>query len=71
MDAQDTTGPPFAQTDAIAKKIAGLRDELRATVSQVDDLQAKALLETGAEVLGGLRQAFIDYAEGTEEAWQR
>lgn len=70
MDAQSTT-EPFAQTDAAAAKIAGLRDELRATIGQVDDVQAKAMLETAAEVLGGLRQAFVDYGEGTEEAWQR
>ncbi|MGI8576433.1 MAG: hypothetical protein ACR2KG_00615 [Nocardioidaceae bacterium] len=70
MDNLETTGR-FAPTDAVAVKLAGLRDELRATIGQVDDLQAKAMLETGAEVLGGLRQAFVDYAAGTEEAWQR
>ena len=61
----------FAHTDAVATKLGGLRDELRSVISQVDDVQAKAMLETGAEVLGGLRQAFVDYAEGSEEAWQR
>jgi len=65
------TGGQFVRTDAVATKLAALRDELRATISQVDDLQAKAMLETGAEVLGGLRQAFLDYSEGCEEAWQR
>lgn len=29
------------------------------------------MLETGAEVLNGLRQAFVDYADHTEQAWQR
>lgn len=69
MNAQTTE--PYAQTNSAAVKIARLRDELRATIGQVDDVQAKAMLETAAEVLGGLRQAFVDYAEGTEEAWQR
>lgn len=68
---QPETGGQFVRTDAVATKLAALRDELRATISQVDDLQAKAMLETGAEVLGGLRQAFLDYSEGSEEAWQR
>lgn len=68
---QTETGGQFARTDALAAKLAALRDEMRATVSEVDDLQGKAMLETGAEVLGGLRQAFVDYAEGSEEAWQR
>lgn len=61
----------FAQTDAIAVKLGELRDQLRSTVSHVEDRQAKAMLETGAEVLSGLRQAFVDYHEGAEEAWQR
>lgn len=57
--------------ESAATKLGGLRDELRATVADVDEVQAKAVLETAAEVLGGLRQAFVDYAEGSEEAWQR
>jgi len=68
----NTTGTTdFARTDLVAAKLGGLRDELRCMVGQVEDLQARAMLETGAEVLGGLRQAFVDYAEGSEEAWQR
>jgi hypothetical protein len=59
------------QTDGIAVKLAGLRDELRVTIGRVSDPQAKAMLETGAEVLGGLRQAFVDYGEASEEAWRR
>jgi hypothetical protein len=58
-------------TNRIAAKITALRDEMRTVIPNVDDPQAKALLETGAEVLGGLRQAFIDYADGSEAAWQR
>ncbi|HET6626411.1 MAG TPA: hypothetical protein VFG63_08470 [Nocardioidaceae bacterium] len=69
--AQPDTAGQVTHTDAVAAKLAALRDEMRSTISQVDDLQAKAMLETGAEVLGGLRQAFVDYAEGSEEAWQR
>ncbi|MGI8967479.1 MAG: hypothetical protein ACR2GA_00030, partial [Chloroflexota bacterium] len=61
IDIRKTTGPSIP-TDVIAQKIAGLRDEIRTTIGQVDDSQAKAVLETRAEVLGGLRQAFIDYA---------
>lgn len=70
MSTHQATGNRH-QTDAIAVKLAELRDEMRTTIGQVDDPQAKALLETGAEVLGGLRHAFVDYATGTEPAWQR
>jgi hypothetical protein len=66
-----TTDSRFPETDEVATKLAVLRDELRATIGRVSDLQAKAMLETGAEVLGGLRQAFVDYGEGAEEAWRR
>lgn len=59
------------RTDAIAQRITDLQDHLRKTIPEVPEAQAKAMLETGAEVLGGLRQAFVDYHEGAEEAWQR
>jgi hypothetical protein len=70
MTSQDTTGQ-LIHTEAISVSLADLRDEMRTTIGRVDDPQAKAILETGAEVLGGLRQAFVDYARGAEEAWQR
>lgn len=60
-----------AQAEATAAKLAALRDDVRAAIGRIDDPQLKAVLETGAEVLGGLRQAFVDYGQGSEEAWQR
>jgi hypothetical protein len=66
-----TTGaaasPALSETET---KIVALRDHMRAAILRTDDPQAKAMLETSAEVLGGLRQAFADYAEGSETAWQ-
>lgn len=59
------------QAEATAAKLATLRDDVRVTIGLVDDPQLKAVLETGAEVLGGLRQAFVDYGKGSEEAWRR
>ena len=59
------------QAEATAVQLATLRDDVRATIGRVDDPQLKAVLETGAEVLGGLRQAFVDYGKGSEAAWQR
>jgi hypothetical protein len=67
MATQQDTG----QAEAAAAKLATLRDDVRATIGRVDDPQLKAVLETGAEVLGGLRQAFVDYGKGSEKAWQR
>lgn len=68
-----TTGERAGQQgpiDTLAMKLADLKGELRTTIGQVDDVQAKAMLETGAEVLGGLRKAFVDYQAGTEKAWR-
>lgn len=59
------------QAEATAAKLATLRDDVRVTIGLVDDPQLKAVLETGAEVLGGLRQSFVDYGKGSEEAWRR
>jgi hypothetical protein len=50
--------------------LTDLADHLREDVSKVDDVRAKALFETTAEVLLGLEKAFADYEEGTEEAWR-
>ena len=70
-EADMTTQQDTGQAEATAAKLATLRDDVRATIGRVDDPQLKAVLETGAEVLGGLRQAFVDYGKGSEEAWQR
>jgi hypothetical protein len=70
-EADMATQQDTVQAEATAAKLASLRDDVRATIGRVDDPQLKAVLETGAEVLGGLRQAFVDYGKGSEEAWQR
>ena len=54
----------------IAKMIEGLIVELRGDMEEIDDLQAKALFEVSAEVLGGLQKAFNDYENRSEEAWK-
>lgn len=59
------------QAETTAAKLANLRDDLRASIGAVGEPQLKAVLETGADVLSGMRQAFVDYGEGSEEAWQR
>jgi hypothetical protein len=70
-EAGMATRQDTGQAEATAVKLATLRDDVRATIGRVDDPQLKAVLETGAEVLGGLRQAFVDDGKGSEEAWQR
>lgn len=54
----------------LKREITELIEHLRKDVGRVDEPQFKALCETGAEVLGGLRKAFEDYGEHSEPAWR-
>ena len=62
---------PVRHTMKIQARLADLAEHLREDVKKVDEPQAKALFETAAEVLLGLRNAFVDYEKGEEDAWQR
>jgi hypothetical protein len=43
----------------------------RQDVSKVRDPKAQALFETTVEVLVGLRKAFDDFEQKTEEVWRK
>lgn len=62
---------PIRHTIKIGARLDDLAQHLRDDVAKVDEPQAKALFETAAEVLLGLRKAFLDYEKGEEAAWQR
>lgn len=55
-------------------KVHGMIDDLiehlREDIGKIDEPQARAMFETGAEVLIGLRTAFEDYQKKSEEAWE-
>ena len=53
----------------IRVQLQQLADHMRESVHTVDDPRAEALLETSAEVLLGLKQAYIDFGEKSEPAW--
>ena len=59
---------PTAET--FAERIAQLKDDLRAAIRDAEDAREQALYETAAETLDGLHEAFADFNEGEEEAWQ-
>lgn len=61
---------PAAHVELAEKRLSELIDQLRRSIEVVEEPQAKALFETAAETLGGLRQAFEDYEQGDEEAWE-
>lgn len=64
------TSDAKGHSENIRNSIQELVDDLRESIEQVDDPKAKALFETSAEVLVGLRTAFSHYEEGKEEAWK-
>jgi hypothetical protein len=56
------------------KKVAGrlkeLIDHLRSGIEKIDEPRCKAMFETTAEVLGGLKKALHDYETESESAWR-
>jgi hypothetical protein len=61
---------PRRYTTPIKFRLGELADQMREDVEKVDDEKAKALLETSAEVLTGLVQAFEDFESLNEAAWR-
>ena len=62
---------PLRHTAKLQVRLTDLAEHLREDVQKVDEPRAQALFETAAEVLLGLRNAFVDYEKGEEPAWQR
>jgi hypothetical protein len=54
----------------IEGRFQDLIDHLRQDMQKIDEPRAKALFETSAEVLGGLKKAFADYDSKNEPAWR-
>jgi hypothetical protein len=63
-------GTDRQQIDHFKSKFQGLIANMRNDVMRVDDPRAKALLETSAEAITGLKNACDDYNAGTEPAWR-
>ena len=52
--------------------LTALIDQVRSNVARVDDPKAKALFETKiVEVLMGLRRAYHDFGQKSEEVWKK
>jgi hypothetical protein len=46
-------------------------DHLRSDIDKVSEPQLRAMFETAAEVLTGLKKAFSDYEKKAEKAWRK
>ena len=69
--AAQTEADPRRHTQAMRKRLQETIDHLRQDVLKVDEPQLKAMFETSAEVLAGLKKAFDDYEQKNEAAWRR
>ena len=61
---------PHRHVRNVEGRFQELIDHLREDVQKIDEPRAKALFETSAEVLGGLKKAFQDYDSKNEPAWR-
>ena len=65
------TSEPVVCAEKAAQCLSELADQLRRELDGFEDPAGRALFETGAEVLLGLRAAFTHYAGGTESAMRQ
>jgi hypothetical protein len=66
----ESTPDPRVHTWRMRQRFEELIDHLRGDIDTVNEPQFKAMCETAAEVLGGLRTAFRHYEERAEPAWR-
>jgi rubrerythrin len=69
--ANEKSSDPRVHTQNMIRRLQDTIQHLRQDIEKVDEPQLKAMLETSAEVLGGLTKAFQDYERKIESAWQR
>ena len=69
MDALPEDDPRH-HTRKMQARLEELSEHLRADVTKVDEPQFRAMFETAAEVLDGLKKAFADYEAKAEAAWR-
>ena len=61
---------PRHYTQKMQVRLQEMMDHLREDIVDVDEPQLKAMFETAAEVLGGLKKAFGDCEKKNEPAWK-
>ena len=62
---------PRHHTQKMQSRMQDMIDHLRGDIGKVDEPQLKAMFETSAEVLTGLKKAFSDYEQKSESAWRK
>ncbi|OWV92765.1 hypothetical protein ATY81_16565 [Rhizobium sp. R72] len=61
---------PRHHTQKMQMRLQEMIDHLRGDIQKVEEPQLKAMFETAAEVLIGLKKTFSDYEQKNETAWR-
>lgn len=61
---------PRYHTQRVKGMFADLIAHLREDIEKIDEPQAKAMFETSAEVIAGLKKTFEHYEDQNETAWR-
>ena len=69
--ATPTEGDPRHHTEKMQARLKETIDHLRSDIDKVSEPQLRAMFETAAEVLTGLKKAFSDYEKKNEIAWRK
>jgi hypothetical protein len=62
---------PRHHTETMQARLQETIDHLRSDIDKVSEPQLRAMFETAAEVLSGLKKAFSDYEKKNEKAWRK
>jgi len=68
--ARSEQSNPHHHVQNVSKRLQELIDHLRSDIEKIEEPRAKAMFETSAEVLSGLKKAFHDYESKNELAWR-
>jgi hypothetical protein len=64
-------GDPGHHIENMQARLNETIDHLRSDIDKVSEPQLRAMFETAAEVLTGLKEAFSDYEKKAEKAWRK
>lgn len=71
MELNQTNNPnPIEHAKNIEDILSSLKSLMRNEIQVFHDPKAKALLETSAEVLGGLEKAFHEFVMKDDDVWK-
>ena len=68
--ASEADRDPRHHTQQMQTRLQEMIDHLRGDIDKVEEPQLKAMFETSAEVLTGLKKAFRDNEQKNESAWR-